>query len=602
MKGTVVLVWINSLKELFGEDKVAKVLTDMGWDGEEIITPTMDVSDDQARGIVEKVAELEGKSSQEVFRAMGRNNLWSFKKYFPSYFAQNSAKEFLMMMDEVHRQLTKMIKGANPPGLKSEELAPNTIKLRYVSHRGLFDYFLGLVEGVGDLFNEKIELEELERDETSEDKKYVEVIIKTEKSVGGTKKYSISKVLSLGIFKGMASKISAASSIIITTTVGLLTGFQPKLLIILAISFLVIYLAAKIVLAPIKTLTKEIEKLKNLNFSQSTRLSTRDNLETVAEQIFDAKNNIKTDLLFLKGGTDDLYKFAERFGDVGEKMKELSGEISIMVQEVSEGAMHQAEETENSVSSLQTNVENIQKIADEELEDKKLLENAVSNLKTAHGDVTGVSKEIDNIREQFAGIDTQGKELAQKVEDMLQIVTTVEEIAKQTNLLALNASIEAARAGEHGRGFAVVANEVRKLAENSGKAVSTISDNLRNFVSEVDILVNNITDQFSRLEKSSNTLQNTADETGNATNHINEVTDKIADMVESLSKETENMNQVFESINSLASIAQENSAASQEMSSNVSEYSDRIKEMSSYNEQLKKLAGDFQSELEKHRV
>jgi methyl-accepting chemotaxis protein len=73
-------------------------------------------------------------------------------------------------------------------------------------------------------------------------------------------------------------------------------------------------------------------------------------------------------------------------------------------------------------------------------------------------------KEITALRESLAVVD--------------DFTTTISEIASQTNLLALNAAIEAARAGDAGRGFAVVAEEVRNLAEESGRAAQQVTANV----------------------------------------------------------------------------------------------------------------------------
>ncbi len=601
MKGTVVSTWINSLRTMYGDNTVNQALRKIGWAENRILSPLEEINDNEPKSLVAEIGRHTGKSENEIWRAIGKHNIESFSKWFPSYFERSSLKSFLMMMDDVHAQLTKMIKGAVPPRLLATDLGEKELELKYLSKRGMYDYFLGLLEGSAEFFKEKLEITELERG-SENGQSMMKVRLKLEKGFSSSKDFPLSRLLSLGILKKLSMKIAVAIGVLTAPLSFLVTGNLMDTAVI-SLSVLVLSAAAAaITLSPLNSIRKELQELNELNFASFTTIKTGDELEEIQSSINLIKETMQKDFLFLKGGNDDMYSFTKAFGDIAANMKTVSDGISDIVQDVANGAVHQAEETEKSVDIIGANMNMLNKIAEEELKSSDQLKSAVNSIKHSAQETQSVAKMLLNVKDNFAHVNTQGVELSRRVADIMNIVTTVENIADQTNLLSLNAAIESARAGEMGRGFAVVAGEIRGLAENSKTAVKTINANLQLFTDEVSRLVAQINAQFKQLEESNKTLEKVATDNTDSTEKIAVVAGSIVKLVEEMSAQTLQLSNVFENVHSLAAIAQENSASSQEMSANVIEYSNKIKELTSYIEELEKLSHNFKSELNRYKI
>jgi methyl-accepting chemotaxis protein len=156
-------------------------------------------------------------------------------------------------------------------------------------------------------------------------------------------------------------------------------------------------------------------------------------------------------------------------------------------------------------------------------------------------------------------------EAAQKIGEITAMITG---IASQTNLLALNATIEAARAGEAGRGFAVVANEVKTLAEQTGKATSEISNQIagvQNSTRNAVAAIGSVAETIHRLSEISSGIAAAVEEQASVTQEIAQNmqiaatgVDQISNSINSISAAT---NQVAASTKNVRDISRGASAA-----------------------------------------
>lgn len=599
MKGTVVATWMKTSRKLYGDSVVDRAMEAGGWSSGKIFSPAENVDDDKIKQAISYIAKSQNLDIKDLWRSIGRYNLKSFAEDFPAFFEHENLYSFLKSMYDVHVVMVKRFPDAAPPLVVVEPISNNEAIFSYESKRGMFDYFLGMLDGAIETFGEKVGIDEIERSNNS-----LKLKLTFENSILYKKKYKFSKILSLGFIRSFGAKVALFTFVISAAGLIPLMGTSNILKALLGalIPTAASFISSLALIRPKKLLEESILKLNNSDFVEDMEIETGDFFENLIMELTKHKKAVRADFVGFKGITDEMNTFADKINIITTSMNQTSEEITGVVEQVADSSVSQAENTEKAVSILNDNIQALRGIVNNENINKVELEKAIDKINNSYKNVEGTSKNILNSLEMFEEVKDKGVNLESKAKDITNIVSIVSGISEQTNLLALNASIEAARAGEAGRGFSVVAEEVRKLAEQSNDAVQEINSNLALFVEEIKTLVDKIETQYDVLQKETDNLQEVRNISYEATTSVETVAKSTIITINELTKETDSIATIYETLESLAAIAEENSASSEEVSASVSNYTNEIRKLLDNIREFKKITQNFKGDLSKYKI
>ncbi len=170
---------------------------------------------------------------------------------------------------------------------------------------------------------------------------------------------------------------------------------------------------------------------------------------------------------------------------------------------------------------------------------RDLMQSCITNARSAIDAMVVIEQRSQLIRNRILSLQAAVNQIG-------EMTTSIDTIARQTNLLALNATIEAARAGDAGRGFAVVAAEVKNLSVETGRTTQEIRTRVEALTREMTEISAAVSESLQSVGSGSDIVSNVGTTIESIGSEVTEVASRIrglADVLDQQRKATTEISQ-----------------------------------------------------------
>lgn len=328
--------------------------------------------------------------------------------------------------------------------------------------------------------------------------------------------------------------------------------------IVMVVSVVVISLAIRKMLKPVKTLNQALSTITDGDFTVEVKAKGTDEIAVMSHSLQEFVGIMREIIWDIRNISDQLSNSSNATKNIADTLSvssqsqaESMGDVKVTIDQVAAGVQELAEH-----ASTLSNVVNATNQKGAQAKSNMLLTVDVAN--RGREDMETVSQTMTDIVASMQKLADIVLDVGASTEQINTMVNIITDISDQTNLLSLNAAIEAARAGDAGRGFAVVAEEIRKLAEVSASSASQISNIIAQVNSEVNMMIEHTNQSVSYIEDNSQKITASCEIFENIYQNVSSTSDMLTEIVEQI-------DHVDDVATNIAALSEEQSASTEEI-------------------------------------